>query len=102
MIDAIEACALMIKGICMTKPQDEWTALIEKRIQFMLKSAERADAEKDAARYRWLREQHWNESPMVVVCDPKTSVKLGFDCPSSTRLDEAIDAAILAAKEKKS
>ena len=33
---AIKACALMIKGICLTKPQDEWTAQIEKRIRFML------------------------------------------------------------------
>ena len=48
----------------------------------------------DAARYRWLREQYWNEADMAVVCDPKKSVKLGFDCPSGKRLDEAIDSAI--------
>jgi len=48
----------------------------------------------DAARYRWLREQHWNEADMAVVCEPKKSVKLGFDCPSGERLDEAIDSAI--------
>jgi hypothetical protein len=59
----------------------------------------RADAEKDAARYRWLRQQHWNEADMAVVCDPKKSVKLGFDCPSGERLDDAIDAAILAANK---
>ena len=35
---AIAACALMIKGICMTRPQETWTADIEKRIRFMLNS----------------------------------------------------------------
>lgn len=53
------------------------------------------DAE-DAERYRWLREQQWNEADMAVVCHPKKSVKLGFDCPSGQRLDDAIDAALLA------
>ncbi|SOY56804.1 hypothetical protein [Cupriavidus taiwanensis] len=50
--------------------------------------------ETDASRYRWLREQHWNTADMAVVCRPKESVKLGFDCPSGQRLDEAIDAAL--------
>ncbi|MDN7540210.1 hypothetical protein [Burkholderia cenocepacia] len=36
---AITACALMIKGICLTKPSDEWTVHIEKRIRFMLSTA---------------------------------------------------------------
>ena len=36
---AITACALMIKGICLTKPSNEWTAQIEKRIRFMLSTA---------------------------------------------------------------
>jgi hypothetical protein len=39
---AIAACALMIKGICMVRPQEAWTAEIEKRIRFML--AATADA----------------------------------------------------------
>ena len=64
----------------------------------------RADVEKleaevealraDAERYRWLREQHWNDSPMCVVMNPRACVKLGSDCPSDERLDAAIDAAI--------
>jgi hypothetical protein len=33
---AITACVLMIRGICMTRPQDVWNAEIEKRIRFML------------------------------------------------------------------
>lgn len=33
---AITACALMIKGICMTLPQDQWSRKIEERIRFML------------------------------------------------------------------
>lgn len=53
---------------------------------------------KDAARYRWLREQDWFSSPLCVLRDPKkalTSGKgLGADCPSRERLDAAIDAAL--------
>jgi hypothetical protein len=49
---------------------------------------------KDAERYRWLRSQHWNEAEMAVVSCPKSSVKLGVDCPSLERLDAAIDAAL--------
>lgn len=52
--------------------------------------------EKDAERYRWLRAQHWNDSLLAVVADPKDAVKLGHDCPSLDRLDAAIDAAMLA------
>jgi hypothetical protein len=33
---AVAACALMIKGICMTHPQDVWTAKIKERICYML------------------------------------------------------------------
>lgn len=49
---------------------------------------------KDAARYRWLRAQQWNSSPLAVVCNPKAAIKLGHDSPSLLRLDEAIDAAM--------
>ena len=49
-------------------------------------------AEKDAARYRWLRDRNWNLSVACVVVDPKKSVKLGCDCPSGCRLDELVDA----------
>lgn len=56
----------------------------------------RADA-KDAGRYRWLRSQDWFASPLCVVRSPKQAVKPGQDCPSLSRLDAAIDAAMLAA-----
>lgn len=49
---------------------------------------------KDAERYRWLREQQWNTSPICAVTRPKDAVKLGHDCPSLDRLDAAIDAAM--------
>lgn len=48
---------------------------------------------KDAERYGWLRQQHWNEADMFVVVGSKSQVRLGTDCPNLTRLDEAIDAA---------
>jgi hypothetical protein len=37
----ITACALMIKGICMTEPQAYWTENIESRIRYMLVQAAR-------------------------------------------------------------
>jgi hypothetical protein len=69
----------------------------------MLYSEGRAKTEletlrKDAERYRWLRAQHWNTSPLCVVCDPKDAVKLGHICPSGESLDVAVDAAMLAAR----
>jgi hypothetical protein len=63
--------------------------------------AERERAEKDALRYRFLRELHWSDGPMCVAMQPKLSVKLGHDCPSHERLDDAIDAAIRARGEVK-
>ena len=46
---------------------------------------------KDAERYRWLRSQQWNSSSLFVIIGPKSNVKLGVDCPSLDRLDEAVD-----------
>ncbi len=54
---------------------------------------------KDAERYRWLREQHWSEAEICVVTNPKDAIKLGYYCPSSVRLDSAIDAAIAGEKK---
>lgn len=47
----------------------------------------------DAARYRWLRQQHWSQNTLAVVRCPKTAVRLGHECPSYEALDAAIDAA---------
>ena len=44
---------------------------------------------KDAARYRWLRAQHWIENTVSVVATK--SVIPGSDCPSYGRLDEWVD-----------
>lgn len=57
-------------------------------------------AEKDAARYRWLRQQEWFSSDLCVLRDPKRvltrGIGLGADCPSLSRLDTAIDDALAA------
>ena len=49
------------------------------------------NAEKDAARYRWLRVQHWEENRLGVVVRPKDQTKLGSFLPSGSLLDDAID-----------
>ena len=46
-----------------------------------------------AARYRWLREQHWDDSVLCVTTHPKQNLRLGAYCPSGELLDAAIDAA---------
>lgn len=56
-----------------------------------------SNGELDAARYRWLRKQHWNDAAIAVVADPKKNVRLGTYCPSEELLDAAIDAAMLVA-----
>lgn len=48
----------------------------------------------DAQRYRWLREQHWSNSDICCVDEPKQNVRLGGACPSGDLLDSAIDAAM--------
>lgn len=53
--------------------------------------AERDKLLPDANRYRWLRQQHWNGSPLCVVYNPAEAVKLGHTCPSMGLLDAAID-----------
>lgn len=56
-----------------------------------------AGTKRDAERYRWLRERSWSSDELCVVASPKQAVKLGHDCPSRNRLDEAIDAAMKGA-----
>lgn len=52
------------------------------------------DLQLAADRYNFLREQHWDTSPIAVVKYPKANIKLGSDCPSMERLDEIIDVCI--------
>lgn len=59
-----------------------------------LSNKEETELIRDALRYRWLREQHWSESEVAVILDPKVNVKLGTDCPSGERLDNMIDAKL--------
>ena len=47
----------------------------------------------DAARYRWLRSQHWEEGTLSVVSAKR--VLPGSDCPSYRRLDEIIDRMMM-------
>ena len=81
---------------------DHLVELLEARGRLMLAveierdqlNAENGALRKDAERYRWLRIDDWWRSPMCVIRNPKDQAKLGSDCPSSDRLDAAIDAAI--------
>lgn len=80
-----------------------WKPLYE---GFHIKQSEKLDTApvvqpddiRDAMRYRWLRAQHWGDSNLCVVKDPKDAVKLGRCCPSGGWLDAAIDDAM---KERK-
>ena len=45
----IGACAFMIKSICLTKPDTEWTGLIEDRIRYMLGTTPNSAADKASA-----------------------------------------------------
>lgn len=51
----------------------------------------------DAERYRWLRLQDWFDNTLCVLRNPKDILQsrggFGADCPSMSRLDDAIDAA---------
>jgi hypothetical protein len=58
------------------------------------------ELERDAERYRKLRQQQWNESELCVVMRPKEAVKLGYDCPSLERLDAFVDALPNAIKKE--
>lgn len=53
-----------------------------------------AELERDAGRYRWLREQNWTQRGLFVVsANNQDVVRLGANCPSGELLDEAIDNA---------
>lgn len=52
-----------------------------------------------AERYRWLRAQTWDASPIAVVVNPKSAVKLGHDCPSGIRLDQLVDSMRLVVSD---
>ena len=56
--------------------------------------AQSLDMQRDAGRYRWLRLQDWDASPLAVVANPRAALKLGHDAPSRDRLDAMIDAHV--------
>ena len=92
-LDNAEQARMRAQAVFMRGYQD----MLEERIEAMIAADSRPTAdETDAKRYRWLREQNWNDGLLAVVADPKAAVKLGHDCPSLARLDEHIDAAMLA------
>ena len=95
------ACASLLDTLCTL--MSEWTGEV---VRVSMTAEGRPDAldmvkhpttealQTDAQRYRWLREQQWNTGLLAVVADPKAAIKLGHDCPSLERLDDAIDAAM--------
>jgi len=67
---------------------------LRERAANALLTAEIDRLRKDAERYRWLRLQHWHDSTLAVVLNPRESIKLGYTSPSKTHLDELIDEAL--------
>lgn len=85
-------------GLCATKDGDLYRSHL---VGWMLKAYEAAltspevqALRKDAERYQWLRQQHWSDSEMCIVCRPKETVRPGGYCPSLALLDSHIDAAM--------
>jgi len=86
-----QAVAALLPGPYYMDPPDGGSVTVIEQLRRMAA---------DAARYRWLRAQHWHDGPMCVVVAPKQSVKLGADCPSEERLDALIYAARAAQGDK--
>lgn len=84
---------LLLKHFSEIDPSVEMASWINPSLAVELITRLR-QAEKDAARYRFLRGFHWSESPMCVVTDPSSAIKLGSNCPSREMLDAAIDEAM--------
>lgn len=74
---------------CEPDPRDAEIARLRERVR---------ELEKDAARYRWLRAQHWTTEAICVVTSPRDNTKLGAWCPSRDMLNEAIDMTMEAGK----
>lgn len=58
------------------------------------------DLLRDAARYRWLRNNHWSDGGGTLCVTQAINIQLGSDVPSTERLDAMIDDAIAAAQPK--
>ena len=95
---AIEALGGLIESVTGV---DQVSAVNQARTALAALRAQPDHSElvKNAARYLWLREQHWSDSKFAVVSNPKTAVNLGSICPSRELLDEAIDEAMAAIGE---
>ena len=85
----IDSLLFLLPGAYYMDPPDGGSVTMLEQLKRMAK---------DSERYRWLRSQNWNTGLLAVVADPKSAIKLGYDAPSLARLDEAIDAAMVAEK----
>lgn len=95
MSDAIKLAIEALEVACGNRCNAEYNPCQAREALAALRAQpDHSELVKDAARYRWLREQHWGDSKFAVVSNPKTAVNLGSICPSRELLDEAIDAAI--------
>lgn len=93
-IEALESCTDGDYSTGHVINPDFDRTMVEAALAALRAQPDLSELVKNAARYRWLREQHWSDSKFAVVSNPKTAVNLGSICPSRERLDEAIDAAI--------
>ena len=81
--------------------KDLESQLLQSKTELAEAKKEALSAQRDQARYHWIRQQNWCDSDMCVVTKPRDNLKLGSYCPSLEFLDDAIDAAIASIQEGK-
>lgn len=95
LVEMVDAAMVEMANIHPPLRRSECQRLILAAIASFYKTAPPSDTQTlDAARYQWLRKQVWNDANLFVIHGSKDLVRLGTDCPSFHRLDDAIDAAM--------
>lgn len=66
-------------------------ARIEEAVEIAKAMNNQHETNENAERYKYIREQFWNDSDLFVVVGGKKNVLLGTICPSKENLDQLVD-----------